>query len=321
MTAPLTRADVEAEALRLGFVACGVADLAPSAHADAFDEWLRRGYGGVMRYLHRRAKKRKAPATIVPGARCAIVVLENYYAPDGPGDDDAPRVARYARGMDYHVVVLARLRELAEWLLARGARVAHAWCDDGPVPERELAVRAGLGWIGKNTMLIRPGVGSWTFIGTVFTDLPLAPSEPFRSDHCGSCTRCLDACPTQAFPAPYVLDATHCLSYLTIEQEGPLPTDTAGWAFGCDICNAVCPWTARFATPTPVALLHPRPGLGATLRDRVPTMTEAEYAATFADSPLGRPGLAQLQRNVRAAMESRIRQGPPDDEGGPAANP
>lgn len=301
-TPTFTRHQLEAEALRLGFVALGVADLAPSAHADAFDDWLRRGYGGVMTYLHRRKKKRKSPATITPGAVRAIVVLENYFSPDAPGDDAAPKVARYARGIDYHLVVLARLRELAEWMLARGVTLAHAWCDDGPVPERELAVRAGLGWIGKNTMLIRPGVGSWTFIGTIFTDMPLPVSEPFASDHCGSCTRCLEACPTDAFVAERVLDATKCLSYLTIEQKGDLPDGTHGWAFGCDICNEVCPWTAKFATPTPVELLRPRLAYGALLREQLPTMDEAAFAATFAETPMARAGLEGMRRNAAAAL-------------------
>lgn len=302
MSAPqFTRADLEAEAARLGFVALGVADLAPSAHADAFEAWLQRGYGGVMTYLHRRKAKRKRPATITPGAVRAIVVLENYFHPEREGDAAAPKVARYARGMDYHVVVLARLRELAEWMLARGVTLAHAWCDDGPVPERELAVRAGLGWIGKNTMLIRPDIGSWTFIGTIFTDAPLALSAPFASDHCGSCTRCLDACPTEAFVAERVLDATRCLSYLTIEQRGPLPADVSGWAFGCDICNEVCPWNQKFAAPTSVELLRPRGAPGRELRESLPTMQEAEFRARFGDTPLARAGLAGMRRNVAAA--------------------
>jgi epoxyqueuosine reductase len=299
---PFTREALDAEARRLGFVACGVADLAPSARADALDAWLRRGHAGVMRYLHRRAKQRKAPATIVPGAVRAVVVLENYFTPDGPDDGTAPKVARYARGMDYHVVVLARLRELAEWMLANGAVLAHAWCDDGPVPERELAERAGLGWIGRNTMLIRPGLGSWTFIGTIFTDVPLPVSEPLRTDHCGTCTRCLDACPTQAFVADRVLDATKCLSYLTIEQDGPLPSDVHGWAFGCDICNEVCPWNEKFAVPSTVELLAPRPDTAHVLRDELDDMDEAAFAARFADTPLARPGLAGMRRNVAAAL-------------------
>ena len=205
-------AEVKARAAELGFLACGITDPSPPPHADRLDAWLARGYAGTMRYLHRQAKRRKNPRLSVPESLAVVVVLENYYWPDAEVDLDPPRVAKYARGEDYHRVTLAR-----------GARVAHSYVDSGPVPERELAQRAGLGWIGKNTMLIRPGAGSFFFIGSIFTDLPLPPDAPSTTDHCGSCTRCLDACPTEAFVEPHVLDATRCISYLTIEQRGPIP--------------------------------------------------------------------------------------------------
>ncbi|MGH7590514.1 MAG: tRNA epoxyqueuosine(34) reductase QueG, partial [Gemmatimonadales bacterium] len=247
---------VKAQAVELGFVACGITDLAPNTNADRFDRWLAAGHAGVMRYLHRQAATRRDPARIVPRARRAVIVLENYYHADTEVTRRAPRVAKYARGGDYHAVTLKRLRALARFLRAEGATVAHPWVDDGPVPERELARRAGLGWIGKNAMLIRPGIGSFSFIGTVFTDLLLAVDAPFEMEHCGSCTRCLDACPTGAFPEPGVVDATRCISYLTIEQDGPIPADLVpkleGWAFGCDICNDVCPWNERFARESTV---------------------------------------------------------------------
>ena len=180
-------------------------------------------------------------------------MLENYAAPadELPVAGDRFKIARYARGMDYHLVTHGRLHRLAEWLKGRGAGLAHVWLDDGPVPERELAERAGLGWIGKNTMLIHPRIGSWTFIGTVFTDLPLDVDAPIDTDRCGSCTRCLDACPTSAFVDDRLLDATQCLSYLTIEYKNDLPVSLLphwdGWAFGCDVCNSVCPWNEKFA--------------------------------------------------------------------------
>ena len=214
-------------------------------------------------------------------------------------------IARYARGDDYHRVTVRRLYQLADLLREHGARYARAFADSGPVPERELAQRAGLGWIGKNTMLIRPGVGSWCVIGSVLTDLELAPDAPFETDHCGTCTRCLDACPTDAFPAPRVLDATRCISYLTIEHKGPIPADLAPaldrWAFGCDVCNEVCPWNEKFATPTTVPEFRPRSdaeGRGAAFFE---AMSEPEFRERFGGSPLERPGLDGMRRNARAA--------------------
>jgi epoxyqueuosine reductase len=301
-------AELKARAGELGFLACGITDPSPPPHADRLDAWLAKGYAGTMRYLHRQAKRRKDPRINVPESLAVVVLLENYYSPDGEADLAAPRVAKYARGEDYHQVTLRRLGRLAEFLRSRGAAVAHSYADDGPIPERELAQRAGLGWIGKNTMLIRPGAGSFFFIGTIFTDLPLPPDPPFTADHCGSCTRCLDACPTQALVEPRVLDATRCISYLTIEQRGPIPETLIprleGFAFGCDICNDVCPWNERFAEPTSVPELRPRHRLSALDTAHFDAMDDDEFRRRYADSPFARPGLAGMRRNVRAALAS-----------------
>ena len=307
----VTAADVKAEAVRIGFVACGIASLDASIRGDALDRWLAAGYGGTMRYLHRQAKKRKHPATITPGARSAIVVLENYTAPaaERPQSGDAFKIAAYARGMDYHIVTLGRLHILTQWLKQRGAGLAHAWVDDGPVADRELAERAGLGWIGKNTMLIHPRIGSYTFIGTVFTDLELPANTSMTTDLCGTCTRCLDACPTDAFVTERVLDATRCLSYLTIESKGELPVELVprsdGWAFGCDICNDVCPWNEKFSTPTSVAEFGARPAPDRRDPAAFDNMSEADFSRRFADTPLARPGLERMRRNVQAAHGAR----------------
>ena len=307
----VTAAEVKAEALRIGFVACGIASLGASTRGDALDRWLAAGYGGTMRYLHRQARKRKNPATITPGARTVIVVLENYAAPttERPHTDDAFKIASYARGMDYHIVTLGRLHILTQWLKQHGAGLAHAWVDDGPVPDRELAERAALGWIGKNTMLIHPRIGSWTFIGSVFTDMELPADTPLATDLCGSCTRCLDACPTDAFVAERVLDATRCLSYLTIEYQGDIPAalvpHTDRWAFGCDVCNDVCPWNEKFATPTTVPAFSARAEPDRRDPATFDEMSEAEFSRRFADTPLARPGLERMRRNVRAARASR----------------
>jgi len=306
----VTAAEVQAKALDIGFVACGIASLDASIRGDALDRWLAAGYGGTMRYLHRQAKKRKRPATITPGARTAIVVLENYAAPatERPQPGDAFKIAAYARGMDYHVVTLGRLHILTQWLKQHGAGLAHAWVDDGPVPDRELAERAGLGWIGKNTMLIHPRIGSYTFIGTIFTDVDLAVDAPLATDLCGSCTRCLDACPTDAFVTDRVLDATRCLSYLTIEYKREIPVELAlqseGWAFGCDICNDACPWNTKFATPTGVAEFAARAEPDRRDAHAFDKMSAAEFSSRFADTPLARPGLERMRRNVSAARAS-----------------
>lgn len=301
-----TAAGVKAKALSLGFVACGITTLDPLPHADLLDRWLHVGHAGNMRYLHRQAKKRKNPQLADPSAKCAVVILDNYYYQST--GTPKPKIARYARGEDYHRVTLRRLEELAVFLRQNGATVARPYVDTGPVAERELAQRAGLGWIGKNTMLLRPGLGSWFFIGEVLTDLVLEIDRPFETDHCGSCTRCLEACPTGAFIEPRVLDASRCISYITIEQKGPIPPVIAErlteWAFGCDICNEVCPWNERFAQPSVIPEFQPR-----EYPDDDPeffeAMTEAEFERRFGDTALARPGLERMRRNWKAARESR----------------
>jgi epoxyqueuosine reductase len=198
------------------------------------------------------------------------------------------------------------MEPIAELLRKHGAAVAHTFADSGPVPERALALRAGLGWIGKNTMLIRPGAGSFFFIGTVFTDLALEQDRALVTDHCGSCTRCLEACPTDALVAPRVLDATRCISYLTIEQKGPIPEPLAqrldGWVFGCDICNEVCPWNERFAELEPAGAYPPRDAFAGAGPDLFERMDQEEFDRRFGSTPLERAGLQGMRRNFRAAL-------------------
>ena len=300
----LTPDAIRRHARELGFLAAGITDLAPNAHAGELDAWLEAGYGGTMRYLHRQAARRREPARIAPEARSAVVVLDNYNDPAEP-EPGALKVARYARGRDYHDALMERLEQLAGFLREHGAGYTRAFTDAGPVPERELAARAGLGWIGKNTMLIRPDAGSLFFIGTVFTDLVLPPDGPVDIDRCGTCRRCLDACPTDAFPEPGILDATRCISYLTIEYRGEIPEEFAGrmegWAFGCDICNDVCPWNVKFAEATVIEAYRARPELLSLAEDTFDGMTEEEFERTFGDTPLERPGLEGMRRNVRVA--------------------
>ena len=230
-------------ARQLGFVNVGITDLAPTPHHQALDQWLDAGYAGTMRYMHRQAGRRKEPARIAPGAIRVVVVLYNYYRDRPATPESAGRVARYAQGRDYHIALAPPLDGLADLIASLGSEnaIARPYVDAGPVPERELAQRAGVGWIGKNTMLIDPQRGSFTFIGSVLTNVDLAVDPPFEADRCGSCTRCLEACPTDAFPAPRVLDATRCISYLTIEHRGEVPSELApkmgDWLFGCDRYN------------------------------------------------------------------------------------
>lgn len=303
-------AAVKRRAEELGFVACGITDPSPVEDGGWLDRWLASGYAGVMRYLHRQARKRKDPRLIIPEAKSVVVVLDNYYDGD-PDSGPPPRVARYARGADYHLVTRERLERLADLLRSHGAGIAHTFTDSGPVPERALALRAGLGWIGKNTMLIRKGAGSFFFIGTIFTDLELEQDRSDGTDHCGSCTRCLDACPTGALVAPGVLDATRCISYLTIEQKGPIPEPLVerlnGWVFGCDICNEVCPWNLRFAEPTAADEFRPRHALEGAGPELFDQMDEEEFTRRFGDTPLERPGLRGMRRNFHAALARQDR--------------
>jgi epoxyqueuosine reductase len=303
-------AAVKRRAEELGFVGCGITDPSPIDDGGWLDRWLAGGYAGVMRYLHRQARKRKDPRLIIPGAKSVVVVLDNYYDGD-PDPGPPPKVARYARGKDYHRVTRERLEPLADLLRSQGARISRTFADSGPVPERALALRAGLGWIGKNTMLIRPGAGSFFFIGILFTDLELERDRSEPTDHCGSCTRCLDACPTGALVEPRVLDATQCISYLTIEQKGPIPEHLVerldGWAFGCDICNEVCPWNQRFAQPTPVEEFKSRHHLDGAGPELLDGMEEEEFARRYGDTPLERPGLRGMRRNLHAALARQDR--------------
>jgi epoxyqueuosine reductase len=302
----------------LGFDAVGIATLEPNVHADDLDAWLAQGCAGTMAYLHRQAGHRKHPARIMPEARVAVVTLTNYFhgaADPGPLSRGQGKVAQYAWSPDYHTVLGRRLEQLAA-AIRDGSPGAKTRCyvDAGPVPERELAQRAGLGWIGKNMMLIHHELGSFTFIGVVLTDAALAPDLPFAADRCGTCRACLDACPTDAFLAPHVLDARRCISYLTIEHRGDF-TDAerrmvGEWAFGCDVCQDVCPWNVRFARPTADPALAPRPDLAALdLRELLDNDT-AEFDRRFADTPLERPGLAGMRRNSAAVLHNRGRPSP-----------
>jgi epoxyqueuosine reductase len=319
MSGEATAASAKAAARALGFEACGIADLAASpATRAALDAWLARGMQGKMRYMDRQAPTRREPGRAWPAARSAVVVLHNYFHRDAEPAPGRGRIARYALGDDYHAVMHAGLTALGERLVAAAGRGSYrVYVDAGPLPERELARRAGLGWFGKNTMLIHPRLGSFTFIGVLLTDLDIARDAPFEADRCGTCRRCLDACPTSAFPAPRALDASRCISYLTIEARGPMPAALApkvgDWLFGCDVCQDVCPWNVRFAAEAAEPRYRARPAEGWPTLEELVRMTEREHEEVFDGTALERPGRAGLARNAAVALENerRRRQVPP----------
>ncbi len=300
---------VKERALSLGFGSVGVADLAPVPHAAALQRWLADGMAGTMRYMQRQAERRLDPVKILPGGTRAVVVTRNYYSTDPPATPEAGRVARYARGRDYHAALADPLAALARYVETLGppGTVAKPYCDAGPVPERELAQRAGLGWIGKNTMLINPQSGSFFFIAAVLTDLDLAVDQPFEADRCGTCRRCLDACPTDAFPEARVLDSRRCISYLTIEHKGPIEPTTAeafqDWVFGCDICQEVCPWNVKFAEATADPALESNPALARLDLAELAGISDQEFTRRFGGTALARAGAAGIRRNARLALD------------------
>jgi len=311
MTPEVRSREIKARAETLGFDAAGIATLERNAHAAELDRWLAAGYAGTMTYLHRQAAKRKEPQRIMPEATAAVVTLTNYFHP-APESPDAGRVAQYVGSEDYHDVLAARLARLAEAIRDSGPGI-HTRCyiDAGPVPERELAQRAGLGWIGKNMMLIHPRLGSFTFIGVVLTDAPLAPDLPFEADRCGSCRRCLDACPTGAFLEPHVMDARRCISYLTIEHRGdftePEQHMVSDWLFGCDVCQDACPWNVAFARPTRDLELALRPDLTSLDLASLEAMPSVEFERRFGATPFARAGHAGMRRNAAAVRANRDR--------------
>ncbi|HEX7938860.1 MAG TPA: tRNA epoxyqueuosine(34) reductase QueG, partial [Gemmatimonadaceae bacterium] len=254
-----TESQIKAAALALGFDPVGITATGPAGKHDAFRAWLDHGFAGEMSWLERGAEKRRDSSLPFPQARSAIVVGLDY-----GGKQPAGPIARYARGDDYHDVMLDRLKELEVRIeeIVGHAISARAYVDTGPILERDLAQRAGLGWIGKNTNLINPERGSFFFLGALLTGLPLESDPPFEADRCGTCTRCLDACPTDAFVEPRVLDATRCISYLTIEHRTSIAPElrplVGELVYGCDICQDVCPWNHRFANETGDAALAPR---------------------------------------------------------------
>jgi epoxyqueuosine reductase len=299
---------VKAQAYGLGFDLVGIAALGEPATRAAFDAWLAAGMHGEMGYLDGNGAGLRRDARLPhPGATHAIVLAMNYggTAPSGP-------IARYARGDDYHEILRERVRELHAWLEQEtGRRIdARPYVDSGPVLERDLAQRAGLGWFGKNTMLINPARGSFLFLASLFVDLPLETDAPFEADRCGTCTRCMQACPTGAITAPRVLDANLCISYLTIELKGAIPEALRGLmgdrVYGCDICQDVCPWNVSFARELTEPAFMSREGLDSrdarALAHEFLMMSQADFSARFKGTAMKRAKRRGLARNAAVTL-------------------
>jgi epoxyqueuosine reductase len=292
----------------LGFELAGIA---PAVEADGFErlrDWLERGYAGEMSYLHDHAEPRRHPASILTSVRSVVMVAMNYNverrAQSAEREEDPShspaKVARYARGpIDYHEVLWERLAQLLEWLKEQvpGCN-GRAVVDTAPLLERDFARRAGLGWIGKNTMLLNRELGSYFFLGALLVDVELKPDSPFEANHCGTCTACLDACPTAAFPEPGVLDARRCISYLTIELKSPVPEDLRAkmgdWLFGCDVCQEVCPWN-RDIPATEEPAFQPMPELDPI---ELLSLSPEEFRHRFKQTALWRARRRGLLRNA-----------------------
>ena len=297
----------KAHAYAIGFDLAGIAALGPAETAPEFAAWLADGRAGAMHYLERGAEKRRDTRLPLPGTTHAVVVGLDY----GGGEPPGP-VARYARGDDYHDVMDAMLRELHR-RIARDAKrevLGKPYVDTGPLLERDLARRAGLGWFGKNTNLINPERGSFFFLGALVLDLELATDAPFEADRCGTCTRCLDACPTAAITAPRELDARRCISYLTIELREEIPVELregiGDRIYGCDVCQDVCPYNHKFAKELSEPAFAPRSVLSdmdaSTLARTLLAMSQSEFSAAFKGSPMKRAKLRGLKRNSAVVL-------------------
>lgn len=289
-------------AQRLGFMACGIskADFLAD-EAPRLESWLTQNYHGEMGYMARNFDKRLDPRKLVPGAKSVVSLLYNYFPSTSQQDKAAPKIARYAYGKDYHRVVKDKLFEFMHEIQQQiGAVEGRVFVDSAPILEKAWAAKSGLGWVGKNTNLIRKQNGSYFFIAELIIDLDLAPDGAV-TDHCGSCTACLDACPTDAFVAPYQLDASKCISYFTIELKDAIPTEVKGqfdnWAFGCDICQEVCPWN-RFSIPHNESDFEPHPELMQLSKNDWEEITEEVFDRLFEVSAVQRTGFSGLKRNL-----------------------
>ena len=295
---------IKKTAQSLGFEHCGIARAMPlEEDARRLEQWLKKGYQGTMQYMENHFDLRVDPTKLVPGAKSVITLLQNYY-PEARQKADTPGISKYAFGKDYHEVIRARLKNFLQEIKVKiGDIQGRGFVDSAPVLERSWAQKSGLGWVGKNGNLINKQSGSFYFIATLITDLELEYDDPFAKDYCGSCTKCIDACPTDAILPDKVIDGSRCISYFTIELKEMLIPDNmkgqfANWAFGCDTCQDACPWN-RFSKPHQESAFQPIPAiLDLSTQDWL-DMTAESFKQLFRDSPLKRAKYEGIQRNLR----------------------
>ena len=300
---------IVAEAEKLGFDACGIAcATALDEESSHVEQWLAEEHEGEMAYLTRNKEKRYDPRLLVEGTKSIITVLYNYFPKQTIGDGKHFKIAKYAYGADYHDVLKNKMRQLLELIESQTGKLegTRVFVDSAPVLERAWAVRCGLGFIGKNTTLIHPKKGSFFFIGHLFLPIELAETGKTLSNHCGHCTKCLDACPTGALESPFHIDARKCISYLTIEYKGNLdgldPNSFNGWMYGCDICQDVCPYN-RFSLPNLEPQFQPSEPLKAMRENDWKNLTKADFDTLFKHSAVQRAGFEGLKRNIKFISE------------------
>lgn len=294
---------IKQEALRLGFMSCGIAKADfLEKEAPRLEHWLKNNHHGEMGYMENHFDKRLDPRLLVEDAKSVVSLTLNYYSDQKQLDPTAPKISKYAYGTDYHTVIKEKLQELLAYIRENIGEVGgRCFVDSAPVMDKAWAEKAGLGWRGKNTNLISKQAGSFFFLAELIIDLDLAYDNPFPTDHCGSCTRCIDACPTEAIVAPYVVDGSKCISYLTIELKNEIPTEFRGkmdnWMFGCDVCQDVCPWN-RFSTTHQEQQFEPKENLLGLSKSDWTDLTEEVFRKVFKNSAVKRTKFRGLKRNI-----------------------
>ncbi|MCR8669503.1 tRNA epoxyqueuosine(34) reductase QueG [Aestuariibaculum sp. M13] len=293
---------IKTEAKRLGFLSCGISQAGfLEAEAPLLERWLNKQMHGEMRYMENHFDKRLDPTKLVEDSKSVISLLLNYYPEDVQKDSEAPKISKYAYGTDYHFVIKDKLKELLHFIHEEIGEVhGRAFVDSAPVLDKAWAAKSGLGWIGKNSNLLTQQVGSFYFIAELIVDLELE-YDSATTDHCGTCTKCIDACPTQAITEPYVVDGSKCISYFTIELKDNIPTEFKGqfdnWMFGCDVCQDVCPWN-RFSKAHNEPLFNPYPELLSMTKKDWEEITQEVFGEIFKKSAVKRTKFSGLKRNI-----------------------